>query len=223
MPKNFMGPIDEEPIEFTEASALANIISGETLKVIFGKLLKAFNGTTGHDHDGTDSKKIAASNVDGLADYFNKTTGHDHDGTDSKKIAASNVDGLADYFNASTGHDHDGTDSKKIAVANVTNAVADTGDSMTGALSIQPGTDVVPLTAKGNASTTKNLLEAQISDGTVHFAVGKDAGTFTIKAGTAPSAANATGVAGTLIIAADGIYLCTETNTWVKAALATWE
>ncbi len=194
MTKNFMGPVDEEPIEFTEASALANIISGETLKVILGKLLKAFNKTTGHDHDGTDSKKIAASNVDGLADYFNKTTGHDHDGTNSKKIA----------------------------VANVTNAVADTGDSMTGALSIQPGTDVVPLTAKGNASTTKNLLEAQISDGTVHFAVGKDAGSFTVKAGTAPSAANATGVAGTLIIAADGIYLCTATDTWVKVALATW-
>jgi len=194
MTKNFMGPIDEEPIEFTEASALANIISGETLKVIFGKLLKAFNASTGHDHDGTDSKKIAASNVDGLADYFN----------------------------ASTGHDHDGTDSKKIAVANVTNAVADTGDSMTGALSIQPSTDVVPLTAKGKADTTKNLLEAQISDGTVHFAVGKDAGSFTITAGTKPSAANATGVAGTLIIAADGIYLCTAANTWVKTELATW-
>ncbi len=166
MTKNFMGPVDEEPIEFTEASALANIISGETLKVVFGKILKAFNGTTGHDHDGTNSKKIV--------------------------------------------------------VANVTNAVADTGDSMTGALSIQPSTDVVPLTAKGKASTTKNLLEAQLSDNSVNFAVGKDPGTFTIKAGTKPSAANATGVAGTLIIAADGIYLCTATDTWVKVALATW-
>ena len=166
MTKNFMGPIDEEPIEFTEASALANIISGETLKVIFGKILKAFNKTTGHDHDGTNSKKIV--------------------------------------------------------VANVTGAVASTGGALTGALSIQPSSDVVPLTAKGKALTTKNLLEAQISDGTVHFAVGKDAGSFTVKAGTAPSAANATGVAGTLIIAADGIYLCTDTNTWVKTALASW-
>ena len=51
---------------------------------------------------------------------FNASTGHDHDGTNSKKIAASNVDGLADYFDASTGHDHDGTDSKKIAYANIT-------------------------------------------------------------------------------------------------------
>lgn len=166
MTKNFMGPIDEEPIEFTEASALANIISGETLKVIFGKLLKAFNKTTGHDHDGTNSKKIA--------------------------------------------------------VANVTGAVADTGDNMTGALSVQPASDVVPITAKGKASTTKNLFEVLTSADAKHFAVGKDAGSFTITAGTKPSAANATGVAGTLIIAADGIYLCTATNTWVKAALATW-
>lgn len=166
MTKNYMGPVDEEPIEFTEASALANIISGETLKVILGKILKAFNKTTGHDHDGTNSKKIV--------------------------------------------------------VANVTGAFASTGGALTGALSIQPSSDVVPLTAKGKASTTKNLLEAQLSDDSVNFAVGKDPGTFTIKAGTKPAAADSTGVAGTLIIAADGIFLCTATNTWVKVALATW-
>jgi len=55
---------------------------------------------------------------------FDASTGHDHDGTDSKKIAASNVDGLADYFDASTGHDHDGTNSKKIAYANLTGTPA---------------------------------------------------------------------------------------------------
>ena len=43
-----------------------------------------------------------------------------------------------------------------------------------------------------------------------------------IKMGTAPASASATGTAGTVIIAADGIYLCTDTDTWVKAALATW-
>ena len=94
----------------------------------------AFDASTGHDHDGTDSKKIAASNVDGLADYFDASTGHDHDGTNSKKIAASNVDGLADYFDASTGHDHDGTDSKKIAYANVTG----TPEFETSAANIKP-------------------------------------------------------------------------------------
>ena len=49
---------------------------------------------------------------------------HTHNGTNSKKIAASNVDGLADYFDASTGHDHDGTDSKKIAYSNIVDTPA---------------------------------------------------------------------------------------------------
>ena len=66
--------------------------------------------------------KIALSNIKSyvLGTLFNTSSGHDHDGTDSKKIAASNVDGLADYFDASTGHDHDGTDSKQISASNIT-------------------------------------------------------------------------------------------------------
>jgi len=92
MAKDYNGNIEDEPVMFTESSVLENVVTGETLKVIIGKIKKLFNPTTGHDHDGTNSKKIAASNVDGLADYFNKTTGHDHDGTDSKKILYANVD-----------------------------------------------------------------------------------------------------------------------------------
>jgi len=157
-----------------------------------------------------------------LADYLDASTGHDHDGTNSKKIAASNVHGLADYFDASTGHDHDGTNSKKLVVANVTNAVADTGDTITGQLIVNPSTDVVPIIAKGKAATANNLFESKLSDDSINFAVGKDSGTFTIKLGTAPASASATGTAGTVIIAADGIYLCTDTDTWVKTALATW-
>ena len=129
---------------------------------------------------------------------------------------------MADYFNKTTGHDHDGTNSKKIAVANVTNAVADTGDTITGQLIVNPTTDVVPIIAKGKADITKNLFESKLSDDSTNFAVGKDSGTFTIKIGTAPASKSATGTAGTVIIAADGIYLCTDTDTWVKAALATW-
>ena len=223
MAKDYNGNIEDEPVMFTESSVLENVVTGETLKVIIGKIKKLFNPTTGHDHNGTNSKKIAASNVDGLADYFDASTGHDHDGTNSKKIAASNVDGLADYFDASTGHDHDGTNSKKLVVANVTNAVADTGDTITGQLIVNPSTDVVPIIAKGKAATANNLFESKLSDDSINFAVGKDSGTFTIKLGTAPATAGATGTAGTIIIAADGIYLCTAANTWVKAALATWE
>jgi len=194
MAKDYNGDIKDEPVMFTESSVLENVVTGETLKVIIGKIKKLFNPTTGHDHDGTNSKKITASNVDGLSDYFNKSTGHDHDGTNSKKIA----------------------------VANVTNAVADTGDTITGQLIVNPTTDVVPIIAKGKADITNNLFESKLSDDSINFAVGKDSGTFTIKLGTAPASASATGTAGTVIIAADGIYLCTDTNTWVKAALATW-
>ena len=194
MAKDYNGNIEDEPVMFAESSVLENVVTGETLKVIIGKIKKLFNPTTGHDHDGTNSKKIAASNVDGLADYFD----------------------------ASTGHDHDGTNSKKLVVANVTNAVADTGATITGQLIVNPTTDVVPIIAKGKADITNNLFESKLSDDSINFAVGKDSGTFTIKLGTAPAAAGAPGTAGTIIIAADGIYLCTATNSWVKAALATW-
>jgi len=194
MAKDYNGNIEDEPVMFTESSVLENVVTGETLKVIIGKIKKLFNPTTGHDHNGTNSKKIAASNVDGLADYFD----------------------------ASTGHDHNGTNSKKLVVANVTNAVADTGDTITGQLIVNPSTDVVPIIAKGKADITNNLFESKLSDDSINFAVGKDSGTFTIKLGTAPATAGATGTAGTIIIAADGIYLCTAANTWVKAALATW-
>jgi len=194
MAKDYNGNIEDEPVMFTESSVLENVVTGETLKVIIGKIKKLFNPTTGHDHNGTNSKKIAASNVDGLADYFD----------------------------ASTGHDHDGTNSKKLVVTNVTNAVADTGDTITGQLIVNPSTDVVPIIAKGKADITNNLFESKLSDDSINFAVGKDSGTFTIKLGTAPATAGATGTAGTIIIAADGIYLCTAANTWVKAALATW-
>ena len=72
------------------------------------------------------------------------------------------------------------------------------------------------------ADITNNLFESKLSDDSINFAVGKDSGTFTIKLGTAPASKSATGTAGTVIIAADGIYLCKETDTWVKTELATW-
>jgi hypothetical protein len=39
---------------------------------------------------------------------------------------------------------------------------------------------------------------------------------------TAPSSATDTGTLGEIRVAADYIYVCTATNTWVRAALATW-
>lgn len=39
---------------------------------------------------------------------------------------------------------------------------------------------------------------------------------------TAPSAANDTGTTGEIRITADSIYVCVDTDTWVKATIATW-
>lgn len=40
--------------------------------------------------------------------------------------------------------------------------------------------------------------------------------------GTAPASASATGVAGTIIVTATYIYVCTATDTWKRVAIATW-
>lgn len=53
-------------VAFSEASSISNINTGETLSTIFGKIKKFFNNLTGHDHDGTDSKKVAYSDLTGL-------------------------------------------------------------------------------------------------------------------------------------------------------------
>ena len=96
-------------VTFTEAGTLANPATGESQATLWGKILKLFNQTSGHDHDGTNSKKIAASNVDGLADYFDASTGHDHDGTDSKKIAYANVTGTPVFETSASNIKPDGT------------------------------------------------------------------------------------------------------------------
>ena len=48
------------------------------------------------------------------------------------------------------------------------------------------------------------------------------AGTLKVPTATAPVSAAATGVAGEFRVAANGIYFCTATDTWVKVAMATW-
>ena len=70
MAKDYNGNIEDEPVMFTESSVLENVVTGETLKVIIGKIKKLFNPTTGHDHDGTNSKKIAYANLTGTPAVF---------------------------------------------------------------------------------------------------------------------------------------------------------
>ena len=38
----------------------------------------------------------------------------------------------------------------------------------------------------------------------------------------APASASAVGVAGSIVVSGGFIYVCTATNTWVRAAVATW-
>jgi hypothetical protein len=40
--------------------------------------------------------------------------------------------------------------------------------------------------------------------------------------GKIPASATAVGVAGTIVIATDYIYVCTATDTWKRVAIATW-
>ena len=40
--------------------------------------------------------------------------------------------------------------------------------------------------------------------------------------GTAPAATGSTGTAGDIRYDANYIYICTATNTWKRAAIATW-
>ncbi len=48
------------------------------------------------------------------------------------------------------------------------------------------------------------------------------AGRFILPISVTPSAANATGVAGTIAWDANFIYVCITTNTWKRVAIATW-
>lgn len=40
--------------------------------------------------------------------------------------------------------------------------------------------------------------------------------------GTAPTAADAPGIKGDIVVDADFIYVCVDTDTWKRAALTTW-
>lgn len=69
----------------------------------------------------------------------------------------------------------------------------------------------------GGSEATKPLSEFAVSEAAgVLENVGIDDGT------NAPSAADAAGTKGTVVITAAAIYVCVDTDTWKKADLATW-
>lgn len=64
------------------------VVDGDTISDgwINGAYDSVKDTTTGHDHDGTDSKQIKDMDSSGATVTFNTTTGHDHDGTSSKFV-----------------------------------------------------------------------------------------------------------------------------------------
>jgi hypothetical protein len=77
------------------------------------------------------------------------------------------------------------------------------------------------------SSTDQNAVGGQIVSMTPKFTIDN---TGTVQAAkyslsslnTAPSSANDTGTAGEIRVTSSYIYVCIATNTWVRAALATW-
>jgi hypothetical protein len=77
----------------------------------------AFNITTGHKHNGTDSRKVGHADLDGVSADQHHAQAHALDGTDhTGSLAESKVD-----FDETAGHDHDGSDSKAVDHANLLN------------------------------------------------------------------------------------------------------
>ena len=71
--------------------------------------------------------------------------------------------------------------------------------------------------AGGTTGATQNALSSTVTienDGSIVAKVRLQ--------GTAPSSATATGTAGDIRYDASYVYICTATNTWVRAALTTW-
>ena len=66
-------------------------------------------------------------------------------------------------------------------------------------------------------SRVDTLNDTQV---TYNFTVASIAGT--IADVTAPAAATSTGIAGQIATDANYIYVCTATNTWKRATIATW-
>lgn len=80
---------------------------------------------------------------------------------------------------------------------------------------------VIGFEAEGNGSNTATIGNSSVTDtylgGTTHTdAVQLNA------LNTAPATATSTGTTGEIRVTATHIYVCTATDTWVRAALATW-
>ena len=75
----------------------------------------------------------------------------------------------------------------------------------------------------GNVNTADVIATGDVGGNTVSCTLNSDAATFSVTAmNTPPASATATGTEGDIRWTAGHVYLCTATNTWVRAALATF-
>jgi len=86
---------------------------------------------------------------------------------------------------------------------------------------------VINDTLIGFGGTTSSFPALKRSSAILQVRLGDDSAYTTIDAlhrlqGTAPATSGATGTAGDIRYDADYIYVCTATNTWKRAAIATW-
>lgn len=126
---------------------------------------------------------------------------------DSNTTASNNVAigaQAGQKVNAGTGNI---TGSNSVFLGYDTRAAADaqTNQIVIGYLGVGNGSNTTTI---GNSSTTDTWLGGTTK---LHITLG-----------TAPSSASDTGVAGTVIITTDYIYVCTATNTWKRTAISTW-
>lgn len=79
-----------------------------------------------------------------------------------------------------------------------------------------------PLVLIGATTTADTVSKLQVT-GAATVSTNLTVGQYRLSnLNTAPASATDTGTKGEIRVTADAIYVCTATNTWVKAALATW-
>jgi hypothetical protein len=83
------------------------------------------------------------------------------------------------------------------------------------------------LKASGSATPAVSIVyetASKIGIGTTSPSVALDVNSdaFRVRTAKTPASAAATGAAGTICWDADYVYVCTATNTWKRAAIATW-
>lgn len=83
-----------------------------------------------------------------------------------------------------------------------------------------PHSTITQRNRKRSSSQTGNLFEATDENGTVGFAV--DANQIAVLKAKTPASASDTGTTGMIAWDSSYIYICTGSNTWKRAAIATW-